>query len=335
MNRLPDIKEQVAGNWTSVLHAIGMDKKLLNGKHHTCLFCGRERHGRWVVDKNFYICSCGAKSAIDVGMQYLGMNYKQSVKHIRYIIGNRKMTPVEQTHDREKNEKRIKSIAKGLVPVSHENASGRYLAKRGISILPTVGVAHHPGVPYYDDNGKNQGIYPALVGIIRQPSGELESLQINYITEAGDKLDKDPNRKNLPVINSLTGAIVKLGEITPSTSAISIVEGICTGLGWLQENGGVVWCAISANNLEKIQVPEQIETVYIIVDNDDSWTGQHYSTGLARRLKIKDKKTVHVVQVIYRDNEVMEYMEQPTGMDYLDYLLAKKKRDQDNQQKAA
>ena len=319
MNYRLDIRDQVAGNWASVLHAIGIDAKTLNGRHHDCLMCGKLKHGRWDIKKNFYICTCGAYSAIDVAMQYLGYGFSDTANHIRKIIGATKMEPVKQKDDSAQVKFRIDRIYKGLKRITADTPAGLYLMGRCIRIIPGSGIAFHPGVDYWEqaDDGvkKKKGYYPALVGIIRDKDGELKGLQIQYLTDDGKKLDVSDDRKN---IGEKKGNCIRLGKIDKQT--LCIAEGVVTALSVIQDTGFACWAAIDAQNMEEMHIPDGVKHVYIYADQDKNGTGYIHAYALKKRLSAPKYGllTLCVVQFV---NGKPYYDYGTQKMDYNDYLL--------------
>lgn len=320
------IHTQCAGRWDQVLKAIGMDERVFNGRHQPCIYCNGTDRARWVKSKQYYQCNqCGAHQPMNIAIDYLGIGFKESAKYIRKNILGTHMETVKQTNDTAKNEARIKSIYAGLKRITADDPAGKYLISRGIKQPPVSGVAYHPSVACWDTDGEgkmfNRGNYPALVGVIRDAIDSIISLQINYLTADGKKLDVSAPKKILPLISHMKGAAIRLGEVNQDTQHIAITEGISTGLAWQQDNGGVVWCAINANNMPDIYIPPHIKHVYIIADNDTSYTGQAKAFELANRLVVREKRTVKVVQLIANGSDKpLLHMEEPTGLDYLDYL---------------
>jgi hypothetical protein len=131
----------------------------------------------------------------------------------------------------------------------------------------------------------------------------------------------------MPPAGDYRGCGIILGKITPETELIGVAEGITSGLAWMIENGYPVLCALSAENMKIINIPTHVKHVIIVMDNDDSYTGQAAATSLANRLVVRENKLVNVTQIIstYDKSGYTEYAGTPSGMDYLDYVNWKKK----------
>jgi phage/plasmid primase-like uncharacterized protein len=247
-------------------------------------------------------------------MNHLGYGFKDTADHIRQIIGTTKMTAPVQTDDSAKVKARIDSIVSGLQKITSKDAAGLYLIKRGIKAPPAKGLAFHPGLPYYAD-GVKQGTHPAMVGIIRNAENKVIGLQINYLTADGKKLAVDDNKKN---IGDKKGGMIRLGDVT--NGALAVAEGVGTALAFHQKNSITTWAAIDAVNMASITVPADVHTVYVVADNDKSYTGQYRAFELANRLTVKDQKKVYVVQLVNVMGGNLEACEFPTGLDYLDFI---------------
>lgn len=154
----------------------------------------------------------------------------------------------------------------------------RYLRNRELPAPITDDLLFHPKLLYQDDRSH----HPAMIGIVRSASGERIALHRTYLrADGGGKADVPKPRK---LLGSPIGGAVRLAEPGP-VGALGISEGIESGLAAMTACPELpVWAALSAGNLEKIQLPPDAQQIVILADNDASGTGQHAAAALATRL---------------------------------------------------
>jgi putative DNA primase/helicase len=316
MSAFPEIKHQCSGRWASVLVSLGMNEQIFNGKHGPCLFCnaGKDR-ARWVRQKEFYICNqCGSHNGIELAIHHLGLPFKEAANEIRRIIGNVKMEVVKTSDETEKNRARIERIRQGLKPINGECAASRYLANRGLKVLPDKDCYFHPGVEHWQDGVKT--VHPAMVSIFRNVEGKGSTLHITYLTPDGRKANVEAPKKMLPVILPLPGCAIKLFE--PINGVLAVAEGIETALAIHQMDDLPVWACGNASQMAALDVPDSVNRVLIYADEDRNYTGAKAAYALANRLATKGKD-VKVMRLIDRqpiaDFEVKSF-------DFLDYCVA-------------
>lgn len=295
MSALPELKDQCSGKWASVLVCLGIEAKTLNGKHGPCIFCnaGKDR-ARWIRQKEFYICNtCGAHNGIEMAMHILGRPFKETALEIRKIIGGVRMEVVKTVDETAKNLERIERIRAGLKPINGECAASRYLANRGLRVLPEKNLYFHPGMAYWQDGVKS--VHPAMVAIFRNLAGAGATMHITYLTEDGKKANVESPRKILPVILPLPGCAIQL--FNPANGVLAVAEGIETALAVKQLDDLPVWACGNAGQMAALDVPESVNELLIYADEDESFTGPQAAYTLAKRMKAKGKK-VSVIRLL-------------------------------------
>ena len=311
-----DIKDQARGKWVSILRNLGMPDHFFNGKHQPCPICEGKDRFRWNKHKESPYCSgCGIVTPMNLAMAWLNKDFKETTKAIRLIIGTCTMTETKPV-DYSANEARIKQIHKGLRKLDGTDAASRYLAKRGLNVLPMKDCYFHPAIDYWD--GKERSTHPTMVSIFRNLAGETCSYHITYLTPDGKKAEVEIQKKILPVIRELNGSAIKLFE---PLEYLSIAEGIETALAVHAKYSSPselfpVWAAGNANLMAKVDVPDSVKEVWIYADSDTSFTGQEAAFILAKRLRGK-RKTVTVVTIV--DGKLVE--DRGSDTDFLDYWL--------------
>lgn len=316
---LTDIKVECAGRWSSVLTNIGIDAEYLSGKHGPCPVCGGKDRFRWSHKREMAYCSgCGHKSPLDLAIAYLGRPFKETAAEIRQILGVTTMeTAAPAADDREKNEKRIRDIHKGLKVITPDSVAARYLAGRGLKVLPETGCYFHPAMPYYED-GKKIGEYPAMVSSFRTVNDELSTYHITYLSADGKKADVSAQKKILPTIRPLSGSAIRL--FNPVNGVLAIAEGIETSLAVHQDQGLPVWAAGNAGNMAAMHIPDSVNEVWIYADMDANFTGQQAAYTLAKRLQNEGKQVV-VVTLRAPLDFVDVVTDSGIKLDFLDALL--------------
>jgi putative DNA primase/helicase len=307
-----ELRDQCAGRWVSVLVSIGMEERLFSGKHGPCLYCGGKDRARWIKAKEFYLCNqCGSHTPSELAMHTLGRPFKETASEIRKIIGGVKMEVVKTADESTKNKERLQKILKELKPINGDCPASRYLANRGLRVLPEKDLYFHPEIAYWQDGVKTA--HPAMVAIFRNLDGHGSTMHITYLTPDGKKADVEAPRKILPVALPLSGCAIQLfvpGKI------LAVAEGIETALAVHQIDNFPVWACGNAAQMESLEVPEETKTLYIYADEDDNFTGAKAAYTLAKRMKAKGKE-VTVVRLFNR----RPFLDGGDHFDFLDFCV--------------
>lgn len=140
---------------------------------------------------------------------------------------------------------------------------------------------YHPALPYWtqhDSEPMHMGNRPALIAAITQLDGTLQGLHCTYLQQgAWHKLaivhpqtgEPLPAKKmQTRYSGALTGAAVQLYPI--QNNRLAVAEGIETALAAreLLPNCPPVWAALSANGMASLMLPNNINELWIIADND-------------------------------------------------------------------
>lgn len=125
--------------------------------------------------------------------------------------------------------------------------------------------------------------WPALVAAVRKVDGTLVTLHRTFLTEDGRKAPVEEVKKlmALPEGATINGASIQLG--TPDDK-LCLAEGIETALSVQYATGIPCWCAISANGMKTVEIPEGVKTVLIFADKDKSDVGSLAAEALRKRL---------------------------------------------------
>lgn len=290
MSALVDVKVQAAGKWPSVLNLLGIDSKYFNGKHQDCPICqaGKDRF-RWNRSTEYGHCNhCGALSPVDMAIHWTGKPYKEAAGEIRKVLGVARVstTPEYKSDDAEKNQARIERIKSGLKTINGECIASRYLAGRGLKVLPKKDCYFHPAIEYW--SGTEKTIHPAMVSIFRNIEGKGSTFHITYLTPDGKKANVESPKKILPVVLPLSGCAIRL--FNPAQGVLAIAEGVETALAVHQLEGLPVWASGNAGQMAALKIPDEVREVWIYGDNDANYVGQKAAYTLANRLINEGKK---------------------------------------------
>jgi len=306
-----DIKVEYKGRWKDILIRSGVDSKYLTGKHSDCPLngCGGKDRFRWIRDTETLYCSvCGVRDAIGFLMEWLGLDFKETCEFIRGTKQEyKKMTEQIKPDPMIK----LKFVHGGLSKVKPGDPVDTYLKSRGLTTEGLSGIFTHLNLPYYGgwvDGKKVHGVFKAMVS--RIASYQLESYHITYLDNDCKQISIAPAKIILTPRNTITGCAVRLFEIKDS---LAVAEGIETALAVQNHEGTPCWATISANGMIKLEIPEQIKTLFIYADNDESFTGYSAAYQLAKRAHSQGIK-------VYVMNDCKP------GEDYLDYFVGKEEK---------
>lgn len=171
-----------------------------------------------------------------------------------------------------------------------------YLKGRGLylSHYPAT-LRCHPALAFFergtDGDLVQTGRYVALVARVDDVQGQMCALHRTWLLQQG----KLPHRDCRKLLGSARGGAVRLGE---ASHVLALAEGIETALAVQLLTGTPVWAALSAGNIERLQLPPDVEHLAIYGDNDRGFQGQYSAYALARRLLQEGKAAPRSVDVL-------------------------------------
>jgi putative DNA primase/helicase len=271
--------EAARGRWVGILSHFGLTESQLSGKHCPCPVC----HGkdRWRFDNKdgsgSYFCNgCGAGYGIDLIQKVTGLPFKDAAKAVDQLIGKVDPEPVRQ----EKSSEEIRAQIKKILAGTNRNDATGYLKSRGIKSQPNV--VFHPSLEYWHEK-KLLGVYPAMIGVVRDSEGKGVAIHRTYL-QSGGKADVPAPRKMSQACGSLPGGAIRL---YPAKKILGVAEGIETACSAHDLFGIPVWSCISATLLESFMPPESVEKLVIFGDADANHAGQKAAYVLANRMALK------------------------------------------------
>lgn len=282
-------KEQSQGKWRGILSAY-IESEYLTGKHTKCPLCGGVDRFRFddKEGRGSYFCnSCGAGTGIHLLAQHQGISHKDAWDLVEKIVGT---VQIEQKSkvDEVARIKEILATCKEGGEFVRQYLSSRYIENSPETLLTGF---------YWINGGKCQ----AMIAKAAKGS-KLVGLHATFIRE-----DKKIGRRMYAIQKgALVGSAIRLHKLGNSEKLI-IGEGIESTLSAAEIRSIPAWAAMDAGKMEMVEIPQQVKTVIIAADNDESFTGQAAAYNLAKRLKSQGK----IVEIM---------MPEKIGTDWNDYL---------------
>lgn len=291
--------ERARGRWREILPQLGVDTKFLRNAHGPCPLCGgRDRYRFDDRDGtgSYYCGQCGAGVGIILVRKLNKWDHATACREVDKIIGSDAKPLATAVAEKRPNGR--DAIERLLRESVHPDVVDAYLTKRGITVRSPVLLGHR-ACPYYDDDHKLVGYFPAVVAPIVGPDGALQSASRIYDAEI------KPRKKILPAVTTINGGAVRLAP--PHRGILGIGEGIETCLAAAELFGLPVWAGLTALGVKTFEPPAEAREVFIFGDNDANFVGQAAAYALARRLVRADLR-VHV------------HIPEKTDSDFLDVL---------------
>jgi putative DNA primase/helicase len=223
-----------------------------------------EKAGLWFDHEN-----CVGGDIIDFLKHQLGYSIGDAINYaLRYLgpsFGDSTRIPRPVHREEADDAIRIRSalqIWAGVLPLRGSLAEV-YLARRGIRVpdeaLDVVGF--HPGCPFRGTTA------PALVALIQDiTTGEPVGIHRRELTcdatAAGPPMSLGPK----------SDGVVRLSPAVSTELAIG--EGVETCLAGMMLGSGPTWSVLDAGGITKFPVLADVQRLTILVDNDESGTGQ-------------------------------------------------------------
>jgi putative DNA primase/helicase len=289
-NRLPRFKNSVAQTLTGRAADIAIS---LLGEPNRALSSRRElRFGR---KGSVAVVINGAKAGrwydheINVGgdlvsliRRHQGGSLLDAVAYAERFVGGpiRPGTPTTTAHRHQGDDYCIRN-RRLAYELWHEavtiagTVAARYLATRGI--LPLVDnsdgtvLRFHPSCPY----GLTR--HPCLVALMRDlRTNEPCAIQRTALTQTGGKIGR-------MTLGPKMDAAVKLSSDEHVTTGLAVGEGLETVLSAMRLGFSPAWALGDAGNVRRFPVLSGVECLTLIVDNDESGTGQRAALECSRR----------------------------------------------------
>lgn len=302
---MSDVAELARDRWESILHELGVDDQILNGKHQACPGCGGEDRFRFDNKDgrgDYYCNGCGAGDGFKLLNIIFGWDFATAAKEVENVLGVARRDGPRQPKD---HSARLRHIQSELVAVTPGDPVTQYLKGRGLTSCPPT-LKLHPSMRYYRDK-ENYVTYPAMIAKVVDNNGQPLGFYATYIKDGSKAPEKSP-KKMLGEIGK-NGSVVRLYK--PVDGIIGVTEGIETALAAAKLFRLPTWAVLGTSGMAAFTPPPGIHTVHICMDNDDNYAGQAAAFNTAHRLTIAGLKVV------------LEIPRQP-DTDFLDEYLSKK-----------
>ena len=206
-------------------------------------------------------------------------------RHRLMIEQARREREQEQADQWERNRQYLTKLWEGAQPLTTTCAAGIYLDRRGLLVPETEALRFVPRLDYWQE-GQCLGTYPAMLGAVTDPAGELVTIHRTYLTTDGAKAPVPTVKKLCPAAGVMRGASIKIGQPSRRPDGrlgIGVCEGIETGIAATILSGVAVWPCVSTSGLMGFEVPEGVGNLYIFADHDESGAGQEAAAKLGKR----------------------------------------------------
>lgn len=310
-----DVKAAAHGNWQNILASLGMEQKLLNGKHQPCPSCGGKDRFRFTdfQGNGGFICNhCTPESGsgFDLIMLYFGCTFSESVARVANVLGmnnathaplSRAQRQPETTPPPPKDQQAaLLRLWQQSKPLTANDPASRYLKYRGLSPnLQTLENIRFAMLEYWAQSIENRplllGVLPCMIGAITTPNGELQGVHLTYLqgnhANQWRKLNALHPQTSEPLpakkmknrfSGSLKGAAVHLSTPDPQGRLI-VAEGIETALAARELFDLPSVAALSCYGLENLAIPDNVTELFIVADNDPNGAGVKAAEKLALR----------------------------------------------------
>ena len=206
----------------------------------------------------------------------------------------------------------LKAPDKGLLPEANESETARieravklwrqgteprgtlveiYLASRGLVLGPDVAahvIRFHASCPWRHLGGELAHI-PAMLAVMRDiNTNEVVAIQRTALSQIGRKIGRK-------ALGRKTGAAIKLSADEDVTLGLTIGEGLETVLSAMRLGFTPAWALGDANNVRNFPVVSGIGCLTIIVDNDESGTGQRAALERSNRWTSAGREVFRVI----------------------------------------
>lgn len=236
-----------------------------------------------LLDLIRHVHGCGFLDAANYVLRFIGSAPIHSTATT--VVASVKLASVGDVSIR--NRHRACELWKDAVPTGG-TVAGRYLATRGI--LTWAGDAQgnvlrfHPQCPYGEKTR-----HPCLLALMRDiHTNEPRAIHRTALTQTGEKIGR-------MILGPKTSSAIKLSSDEDVTMGLTVGEGLETILSAMQLGFSPAWALGDAGNVRAFPVLSGVECLTIVVDNDDSETGQRAALECSRRWTDSGREVFRVV----------------------------------------
>jgi putative DNA primase/helicase len=284
-----EVKQAAHGQWKDILIGLGVEEELLSKKNKPCPFCGGKDRFSFTdkTQAGEYFCrGCKPGDGFNFVANYFRIDNKQAIRMVAKKLGIQSEYEANSNGVQETRIKKdsIKSTFEESATISPGSAVYQYLVNRGLKPCEWEDILSHPALDYFEER-KLIGKWPAMVSLITRLDGTPDGIHRTYLTKDGQKapVQKGRERKISKINPNLSGGVTIKLDYDTSGGVLAVAEGLETSMYVREATGLPTWSAINANLMRQVQVPEDLDRLYIFADNDKNQTGQKAAWELAER----------------------------------------------------
>lgn len=221
----------------------------------------------------------------------ISSNHKknQRVAPVAPVIPQKSESDIKEELQREQRRndfirKILNGTWKDTVELTHPVAEPArlYFARRGLrtkKIGELKKVRFHPSLPYFNEDQKVVGNYPAIICLVQNREGRNVTLHRIYLDEDGFKAPVDSCKKMMPIPSDvdIEGAAIRLVDIEYDENGLAehlgVTEGFETALAVLESVNIPVWACINTTLLGGFLPPNGVTFVAAYGDQDRNGAG--------------------------------------------------------------
>lgn len=307
-----EVRNSARGRWHSILRMLGLPEHYLSNRHGPCPVCGGKDRFRW-DDKNgsgsYFcnrccgsgdgfrlvqkLCNCSPIESLLLVAKHLSIGSGSRLGHVNTIIPCGFEAVEQSTYKRYRTstESKLKRVWNESVLIDSGDPVHTYLTKTRKLSLHSIpnSLRFHPALPYFDEDQKCIGKFPAMMAAIVNSEGQLVSIHRTYLTADGLKASVSHPKKLMQAINegATRGAAIKLYE---PNDVLGVAEGIETALACRIATDIPTWATSCAGGMEALIIPNAVQEIVIFADNDRSGKGTSAARILALRALEEDRR---------------------------------------------
>ena len=205
-------------------------------------------------------------------------------------VTEKRWLPEVDEPDKGRIERAVTLWCQGTEP--RETLVEKYLISRGIALAPELAmrvIRFHAACPWRDKLSGELTHIPAMLSVMRNiRTNEATAVQRTALSLAGEKIGR-------MTLGRKTGAAIKLSADEDVTMGLAIGEGLETLLSAMQLGFTPAWALGDASNVRNFPVVSGIGCLTIIVDNDESGTGQRAALECSNRWTSAGREVFRII----------------------------------------